>query len=47
MTSDSADESFDLDHVISFGINTAADLFDQVIRAFLVGQPAFDNPGRL
>jgi adenosylhomocysteine nucleosidase len=47
MTSDSADESFNLDHVISFGIDTAADLFDQIISAFLVGQPAFDNPGRL
>ena len=35
MTSDSADESFDLDEVFSFGINTAADLFDQVIRVFL------------
>jgi adenosylhomocysteine nucleosidase len=35
MTSDSADESFDLDQVISFGIHTAGGLFDQVIRAFL------------
>ena len=35
MTSDSADESFNLDQVINFGINTAADLFDQVIQAFL------------
>jgi adenosylhomocysteine nucleosidase len=35
MTSDSADESFNLDHVVNFGINTAADVFDQVIRAFL------------
>jgi adenosylhomocysteine nucleosidase len=38
MTSDSADESFSLDRVISFGINTAADLFDQIIRTFLRGQ---------
>ena len=35
MTSDSADESFNLAQVINFGINTAADLFDQVIQAFL------------
>lgn len=37
LTSDAADESFDLDQVISFGINTAADLFDQIIQAFLSG----------
>jgi adenosylhomocysteine nucleosidase len=37
MTSDSADESFNLDQVISFGINTAADLFNQIIQAFLSG----------
>jgi adenosylhomocysteine nucleosidase len=47
MTSDSADESFNLDHVISFGINTAADLFDQIISAFLTKQPALDKPVRL
>ena len=37
MTSDSADESFNLDQIISFGINTAADLFNQIIQAFLSG----------
>jgi adenosylhomocysteine nucleosidase len=35
MTSDAADESFDLEEVVGFGINTAADLFDRVARAFL------------
>ena len=35
MTSDSADENFNLDEVLGFGINTAADLFDQVVQAFL------------
>src|ERR1700720_134553 len=35
MTSDAADESFNLDEVIGFGIDTAADLFDQIVRAFL------------
>jgi adenosylhomocysteine nucleosidase len=40
MISDAADESFSLDHVISFGINTAADLFDQVIQAFLRSEAA-------
>lgn len=35
MTSDAADESFNLDKVVGFGINTAADLFDQVVRAVL------------
>jgi adenosylhomocysteine nucleosidase len=35
MTSDAADESFNLDTVIGFGINTAANLFDQIVRAFL------------
>lgn len=35
MTSDAADESFNLDAVIGFGINTAANLFDQIVRAFL------------
>ena len=35
MTSDAADETFNLDEVIRFGINTAADLFDQIVRAFL------------
>ena len=37
MTSDAADESFNLDEVIGFGIETAADLFDRVIREFLKG----------
>jgi adenosylhomocysteine nucleosidase len=35
MTSDAADESFNLDEVIGFGFNTAADLFEQIVRAFL------------
>lgn len=35
MTSDSADESFNLDEVIGFGIDTAAGLFEQVVRALL------------
>ncbi len=35
MTSDAADETFNLEEVIGFGINTAADLFDQIVRAFL------------
>jgi hypothetical protein len=35
MTSDAADESINLDEVIGFGINTAADLFEQIVRAFL------------
>ena len=35
MTSDAADETFSLEEVIGFSINTAADLFDQIVRAFL------------
>ena len=35
MTSDAADETFDLEEVVRFGITTAADLFDQVARAVL------------
>jgi len=35
MTSDAADENFKLDEVLSFGVNTAADLFDQILTAFL------------
>jgi adenosylhomocysteine nucleosidase len=35
MTSDAADENFNIDEVISFGTDTAAGLFDQVIQAFL------------
>jgi adenosylhomocysteine nucleosidase len=47
MTSDAADETFNLDQVISFGINTAADLFDQILGTFLTEQRALDKPGRL
>ena len=35
MTSDAADESFNIEEVVGFGLNTAADFFDQVVRAFL------------
>jgi adenosylhomocysteine nucleosidase len=35
ITSDSADETFNLAEVLGFGIHTAADLFDQIVRAFL------------
>ena len=35
VTSDAADETFDLDEVIGFGINTAADLFEKIVRAFM------------
>ena len=35
MTSDAADESFKLDEVLSFGVNTAATQFDQILREFL------------
>lgn len=35
MTSDSADETFNLEDVLGFGIQTAADLFDQIVRAYL------------
>ena len=38
MTSDAADETFNLDEVIGFGIGTAAELFDQIVRAFLKHQ---------
>ena len=34
MTSDSADESFNLEQVIGFSVDTAADLFDRIIQAF-------------
>jgi adenosylhomocysteine nucleosidase len=34
MTSDSADETFNLERVIGFGVDTAADLFDRIIQAF-------------
>ncbi len=33
--SDAADETFNLQEVLGFGIDTAADLFDQIVRAFL------------
>jgi adenosylhomocysteine nucleosidase len=39
MTSDAADESFDLNTVLGFGVNTAADLFDQILTAFLKISP--------
>jgi adenosylhomocysteine nucleosidase len=35
MTSDAADESFKLDEVLGFGIDTAAGLFERVVRALL------------
>jgi nucleoside phosphorylase len=35
MTSDAADETFNLEEVIGFSINTAAELFDQIVRALL------------
>jgi adenosylhomocysteine nucleosidase len=37
MTSDAADESFNLDEVIGFGVKTAAALFDRVFGALLKG----------
>jgi nucleoside phosphorylase len=35
ITSDTADENFNLQEVLGFGVETAADLFDQIVRAFL------------
>jgi adenosylhomocysteine nucleosidase len=35
ITSDAADESFNLEEVLGFGIETAADLFDRIVRNFL------------
>jgi adenosylhomocysteine nucleosidase len=35
MTSDAADESFNLDDVLGFGVDTAAGLFEEIIRALL------------
>jgi adenosylhomocysteine nucleosidase len=35
MISDAADESFNVEEVVGFGSDTAADLFDRVVRAFL------------
>jgi adenosylhomocysteine nucleosidase len=39
MTSDAADESFNLDEVIGFGIDTAAGRFEQVVQALLKDFP--------
>jgi adenosylhomocysteine nucleosidase len=39
MTSDAADESFDLDEVIGFGIDMATGRFEKVVRAFLKDSP--------
>jgi adenosylhomocysteine nucleosidase len=39
MTSDAADESFDLDAVMGFGIDKAAGVFEQVVRALLKQLP--------
>ncbi|HEX9100323.1 MAG TPA: 5'-methylthioadenosine/S-adenosylhomocysteine nucleosidase [Candidatus Dormibacteraeota bacterium] len=35
ITSDAADENFNLEDVLGFGLDTAADLFDRIVRAFL------------
>ncbi len=35
ITSDAADENFNLQEVLGFGVETAAGLFDQIVRAFL------------
>jgi adenosylhomocysteine nucleosidase len=35
MTSDAADETFNLDQVLTFGIEMAAGIFDEIVRAFL------------
>jgi len=35
ITSDGADENFNLQEVLGFGVETAAGLFDQIVRAFL------------
>jgi len=35
ITSDAADETFNLQDVLGFSVDTAADLFDQIVRAFL------------
>jgi adenosylhomocysteine nucleosidase len=35
ITSDAADENFNLQEVLGFGVDTAADLFDRIVRAFL------------
>jgi hypothetical protein len=33
VTSDSADETFDLRKVVGFGVSTAADLFESIIQS--------------
>jgi adenosylhomocysteine nucleosidase len=38
ITSDAADESFDMNEVLSFGTGTASDLFDRIVRAFLTAE---------
>jgi adenosylhomocysteine nucleosidase len=35
ITSDAADENFNLEEVLGFGASTAADLFDRIVRAFV------------
>jgi adenosylhomocysteine nucleosidase len=35
ITSDAADENFNLKDVLGYGVDTAADLFDQIVRALL------------
>jgi adenosylhomocysteine nucleosidase len=35
ITSDAADENFNLEEVLGFGAGTAADLFDRIVRAFV------------
>ena len=39
MISDAADENFNLDEVIGFGIGTAAGVFDEIVRALLRDLP--------
>jgi adenosylhomocysteine nucleosidase len=39
MISDAADENFNLGEVLGFGINTAADLFERIVRAFVRATP--------
>ena len=35
ITSDAADENFNIGEVLGFSVDTASDLFDQIVRAFL------------
>ena len=37
ITSDAADESFDMNEVLGFGAGSAAGLFDRIVRSFLAG----------